>query len=92
MAKSRKNNNYETHSFYCIKCGRQGIPIVRNRGHLHSKSHRKLLYCPFCQEEINHIEVRNMEEAIAFKTNFEKGVYKDEAAQSLHYVRNSRQW
>ena len=48
MAKLKNNSlkKYEDHSFYCLNCGKKGIPIWRNKGHLHSKNHRKALYCP----------------------------------------------
>lgn len=83
---------YESHSFYCLNCGKKGIPLLRDRSHFHSKNHRKVLYCPFCNETVNHLEVTNMEEAEKFKEDFENGVYKDEAAQSISYVRSTRIW
>lgn len=83
---------YEEHSFYCINCGRKGIPILRNRSKLHTKNHRKKLYCPFCKAEVNHIEVRTSEEEEQFKEDFKKGVFKNEAETSLSYVRGSRIW
>ena len=88
----RGSKNYEQHSFYCINCGNKGIPILRDKSHLHSKNHRKVLFCPFCNETVNHIEIRTLEEAIKFKEDFEKEVFKDEAAQSLSYVRSGRSW
>ena len=92
MARGNKANHYEEHSFYCLNCGRKGIPIWRDQGHLHGKNHRKVLYCPFCQQKVNHLEVTTYEEAERFKEDFAKGVYKDEAAQSLSYVRNRWVW
>lgn len=83
---------YEEHSFYCLNCGKKGIPIWRDKSHLHAKNHRKVLYCPFCQETVNHLEVTTMEQADKFTHDFEKGVYKDEAAQSISYVRSARIW
>lgn len=82
--------NLSEHRFFCIKCGNEGIPLQRKQGHKHGKFHRKKLYCPYCKLEINHIECRTDEEIYEFKTNFENGVYKDEAKESLAYVRNSR--
>lgn len=85
-----KSGSYVEHSFYCLNCGKKGIPIWRNEGHLRAKNHRKVLYCPFCQETVNHIELTSYDEIEKFKEDFEKGVYKDEAAHSLSYVRMSR--
>ena len=87
LAKLKNNSlkKYEDHSFYCLNCGKKGIPIWRNKGHLHSKNHRKALYCHFCQLTVNHIEVRNFEEAIKFQQDFDKGLFKEEAAESILY-------
>lgn len=92
MARGNKVNHYEQHSFYCINCGKKGIPVWRDKSHLHAKNHRKVLYCPFCQETVNHVEVTTFEQAERFKEDFEKGVFKDEAAQSISYVRSTRIW
>ena len=92
MARGNKANHYEQHSFYCLNCGKKGIPLWRDKGHLHSKNHRKVLYCPFCNETVNHLEVTTAAEAEQFKIDFENGVYKDEAAQSISYVRSTRIW
>lgn len=80
---------FEEHSFYCMKCGRKGIPIQRKSGFQHSKFHRKKLYCIYCQEEVNHVECKNEEDVEEFLENFKNGVYKDEAERSLDYVRAS---
>lgn len=88
-SKGRVTDRYESHSFYCINCGKKGIPVWRDKSHFHTKNHRKVLYCPFCHETVNHIEVRTLEEADKFKEDFEKGAFIDEAAQSISYVRGS---
>lgn len=91
MAKASKRNvinRYEDHSFYCMNCGKKGIPIWRDKSKLHSKDHRKVLYCPFCRETVNHVEVRNFEEKEKFLQNFEAGNFKEEAAASIAFVKN----
>lgn len=80
---------YEEHDFYCMKCGKKGIPLARKKGFQHGKMHRKKLYCLFCKEEVNHIECRTFADVEEFKENFEMGVYKDEAEESISYVRSS---
>lgn len=84
--------SYSEHSFYCINCGHKGIPLQRRESHKHSKFHMKKLYCIYCGEEVNHIECRTMEEVEKFKSNFSKGVYKNDAKNSLAYVRSERGW
>ena len=48
--------------FFCTKCGNEGIPILRKKGQLRSKGHLKKLYCPYCKEEVNHVEIREIDE------------------------------
>lgn len=80
---------YEEHKFYCLLCGKAGIPLRRNVGFKHGALHRKKLYCPYCKTEVNHIEIQNLEEEIRFKEDFAKGVYKNEAEESCNFLRNS---
>ena len=84
-----RNSVSDLHDFYCLKCGRKGIPLARRRSLQHEQFHRKKLYCIYCQTEVNHIECRNEFEVMKFKQNFEKGVYKDEADASISYVGSS---
>lgn len=81
--------NLVEHSFYCIKCGNCGIPLVRNRGFRHEKFHRKKLYCIVCKQEINHVECKNEEEVAEFLEDYDNGKFVEEAAESVSYVRNT---
>ena len=78
------------HSFYCIQCGKKGIPLARQVGHQRSSFHRKKLYCVYCKQEVNHVECRNYEEVEKFKEDFENGVFEDEAKESISYVRTEQ--
>lgn len=82
---------YEEHQFYCLLCGRPGIPLRRKIGFQHGSMHRKKLYCPYCRVEVNHIEIKTLDEKIKFEENFKNGVYKDEAETSLAACRASGQ-
>lgn len=44
--------------FYCTKCGKKGMPLARKRAKLRQGEHLKKLFCIYCQEEINHLEIR----------------------------------
>ena len=90
MLMSKRKRKIELHDFYCLKCGNKGLGIFRNVGFQRERFHRKKLYCPFCKEEVNHIECKTPEEIEELKKNFENGVYRDEAKESLDFVRNSR--
>lgn len=83
---------FEQHKFFCLNCGREGIPLSRKINHKHKAFHRKKLYCPWCRQEVNHVEVSTPEEEAKFKEEFEKGMYKDEAAETLAFIRASSEW
>ena len=78
---------YVDSEFYCLKCGQKSFPLLRKASFQKEAGHRKKLYCVHCKEEINHIECRNIEEVEIFKENFKKGMYIDEAKESLDFVR-----
>lgn len=80
--------NYTEHSFYCLKCGNKGIPIMRRDAKKHTLFHRKKLYCLYCKTEVNHIECTNQLEVAEFKENFEKGAYIDESEASISFIRS----
>jgi hypothetical protein len=82
--------SYEAHDFYCLNCGNKGIPIMRKEGWQHGRMHRKKLYCLHCREEVNHIECKTYADVIEFRENFENGVYKNEAEESLSFMRGAR--
>lgn len=73
---------YEEHQFYCLLCGKPGIPLRRKAGFQHESMHRKKLYCPYCKTEVNHVEIRNLDEKEKFLKNFNSGVYQNEAEKS----------
>ena len=79
--------NHESRDFYCLNCGKQNIPIHRNHGRMKEKGHRKRLYCPWCKQEVNHIECRTSQEAEQFKLEFAEGIYAEEAAASIQYIK-----
>lgn len=80
--------NYTEHKFYCMKCGKPGIPIMRPDSRRHECHHRKKLFCLTCKTEVNHIECSNLDEINEFLENFSKGVYIDEAEASISFVRS----
>ena len=80
---------YEEHKFYCLKCGKAGIPLRRNAGFQHGALHRKKLYCPHCKETLNHIEIKTPDQERQFKEDFKNGVYINEAEASCDFVRTS---
>lgn len=86
MAGSRRRTELSS-EFWCINCGRKGIPIVRERCHRREKGHRKALYCVTCRVVINHIETRSQDEAQRFRDDFTAGKYREEAEESIAYAK-----
>jgi hypothetical protein len=85
-------NNTESHAFYCINCGQAGIPLARRKNRQRERFHRKVMYCYHCGQDVNHVECKDYNDIQIFKENFAKGVYKNEAEESLAHVRNTREW
>ena len=46
MKRQIMTNNSE---FYCLNCGKRGIPIMRKVGKQKADKHRKKMYCPYCR-------------------------------------------
>lgn len=74
---ARGTRSFESHDFWCVKCGRKGIPCQRKKGHQHSRGHLKKLFCIYCNEEVNHYECRTLEDVENFKRKFQEGVFKN---------------
>lgn len=83
----KNSRNFDTHDFYCIQCGKKGIPIARANNKRKGKEHRKYMYCPNCKHMTNHIECWNELEAQKFQNDFQKGVYIDESREELEFER-----
>lgn len=85
--------NYESHDFYCMNCGNKVYPIMRKRGHLHKRRHKKSLYCPNCKVEVNCIEITTPEDKEWFLEEFSAGNFKEEALASIQYLKeNGKTW
>lgn len=71
-----------TSEFYCCRCGKAGMPIPRKQSKQRSGKHLKKLWCVYCKDEINHVEIRpfDMDYTYAdFKEDYENGLYEEEA-------------
>lgn len=83
MGKTKDNRNWRMDDeFYCLCCGKKGLPIVR-RGSKKERGHLKKLWCPYCMETVNHMEVRSLDERAEFLEHFERGDYVELAKQSV---------
>lgn len=80
-----KGTPFDIHDFYCLNCGRRNLPLARSRSLQHKGGHRKNLYCIYCKKEVNHIEIRTQQEKDEFLENFNKGLYKEEAEESIRF-------
>lgn len=78
---------FSEHTFWCLNCGNQALPLLRKQGQERGKFHRKKLYCFKCKIDINCIECRNENEIKEFKEEFKKGTFKQEALESLNHCK-----
>ena len=51
-------NNYNPSKMYCIKCGKESLPIFRKYSKYREAGHLKKIYCIHCKDETNHVEIR----------------------------------
>lgn len=51
-------HNFLISDMYCCKCANKGITIPRKVNHYKEAGHLKKLYCPYCKQEWNHVEIR----------------------------------
>ena len=84
------SKSYETHNFFCLNCGAQGIPLPRKKGKQKENMHRKKMYCWKCKETVNHIECKTPTDISKFKEDFEQGVYENEAKDSMDFIQNEK--
>ncbi len=73
----------EKHRFFCINCGHEGLPVYRSLAKQRGKMHRKKLYCFHCGQMVNMVECYDDIDVENFKEDFERGVYQDEAKESI---------
>lgn len=76
----RRSNTFACSDFYCVKCGKRGIPIPRKGNGFRAAGHLKKLYCVFCGEETNHCEIRPVGHYILadFQEEFELGRFTED--------------
>lgn len=61
MSKAATNNLKLSRlsDFYCTKCGHKGLPIIRKAGKEKEPGHLKKLFCLYCQDEENMVEIKS---------------------------------
>mgnify|MGYP004637869535 CR=1 FL=1 len=87
-----KQNQYIFHDFYCINCGNKSYTLPRKTSKLKEQFHRKVLFCPCCKKDINHVECRNEEEVKEFKEAYDNGEYIAEAEAPVVARRDTWLW
>ena len=45
--------------FYCTCCGNKGIPVMRKVGAEREPGHLKKLFCLYCNDEKNMVEIKS---------------------------------
>lgn len=78
---------YTSNKLFCVNCGKESIPISRKNAKLHTKFHRKKMYCPWCKLTLNHVEIRSDEEKEEFLEMYNDGQFKEEAKKSIEFCK-----
>lgn len=81
-------NQTEISQFFCTKCGHSTIPIQRHNGGYREPGHLKNLYCPYCREEHNCVEVRPDNSKYTFddfQLEFQAGNFTKEGKRKMPY-------
>ena len=65
--------------FYCVICGRRGLPVWRRNGRAREAGHLKKLWCLNCKQETNHAEIKPFTkyDFEDFKLEFEYGNFDE---------------
>ena len=74
--------------FYCTQCGNEGIPVQRKQGQERSGGHLKKLYCIYCKEEVNHVEIKENDSYTYedFREEYELGRFKEGNRENINDV------
>ena len=82
-----KNKFITDNEFYCVKCGRKGLPVIRQRGKEREAGHLKKLFCLNCKIETNHVECQpNTKYTKAdFQVEFEYGNFDENGNRKQTY-------
>jgi hypothetical protein len=72
--------------FYCTKCGKRGIPVLRTKGQNREPGHLKKLFCLTCGE-VNHVEIKPFGKYTHddFLLEFEGGNFGEDGTRILPY-------
>lgn len=88
--------------FFCTRCGKEGMGIFRKVGQQREAGHLKKLYCIYCKDIVNHVEIKENGNYTVedFQKEFELGRFvngqREELAQcskeDCPYNINSQCW
>lgn len=86
--------------FYCTYCGHRSYPILRRVGKEREPGHLKNLFCLYCNQERNMVEIKaggkytyyNFLEEFIGKNFDEKGNRKKPYKQFVHEMIKTDQW
>ena len=87
MRRSKNTRLQKLSDFYCTYCGHKGIPIFRISGKEREPGHLKKLFCLYCNQERNMVEIKstgdyNLE---TFEIEYNYGNFTEEGERILPY-------
>lgn len=77
----RISRGYIQADFYCVKCGQKGIGLMRKNSKQRESGHHKKLYCPWCQKDYNHVEIKTPMDLEKFQEDFKNGAFEKEISE-----------
>lgn len=80
----KKTNHYTISYCICPNCNNR-FPIPRKSAHARAKKHLKKIWCPFCKEENNMMEIRDQD----FYKDASGGImdnYRQEEEKEVFYI------
>jgi hypothetical protein len=80
--------NSSSSRFFCVCCGREGIPIQRKKGQEREAGHLKKLYCLYCGKECNFCEIKEYSYSYTYQDfllEFNNGNFSKEGERKLPF-------
>jgi hypothetical protein len=73
---------------YCTRCGNRGIDIPRRASQSREPGHLKHIYCPYCREDVNCVEIRPYGEKYKYEDfliEFKHGNFDEDGNRIMPY-------
>lgn len=89
----KRTNQFTLSNFYCTHCGKQVYSLPRQVGAQREPGHLKTLYCIYCRDEYNCVEIRPFGKYTYenFRQEYEGKNFDENGMRKLPYLQFFRQ-